>query len=110
MAQVRWQYRIVDLATIFTADRLVAVLARLGGEGWELVHLYDTSPNWWMGKEKGFALFKRPVDVTEPEPAEGWASIDGSGDAGEFRSSAVEKALGLDAAIDITDDNADSTT
>jgi hypothetical protein len=73
----RWQYRMVNLGSFFTAQRLPEALGRLGSEGWELVHVYDKASNWMRDVEKGFALFKRPVPAGEPDPIEGWCVVDG---------------------------------
>lgn len=58
---IRWQYQVIGLGTFNTPDRLAVTLAKLGSEGWELVHVYDKASNWIANTEKGFALFKRPV-------------------------------------------------
>lgn len=73
---MRWQYRIVNLGSFFAAGRLQANFARLGADGWELVTVYDKASNWMGGFEKGFALFKRPVE-DGADPDGGWAIVDG---------------------------------
>ena len=72
-APARWQYRVVSLGMLNTPERLTQSLGALGSEGWELVHVYDKSSNWWANMEKGFAIFKRSVDP-EAEPEGPWAT------------------------------------
>jgi hypothetical protein len=65
---VRWQYRVVNVRTFFTADRMALALGYFGQDGWEFVSVFDKASNWLGGTEKGFMLFKRPVRAgAEPE-------------------------------------------
>ena len=59
--KMRWQYGVVNIGMFKAMDRMNSVFARLGSEGWELISIYDKSSNWLAGMEKGFMLFKRPV-------------------------------------------------
>ncbi len=64
----RFQYLVANIGMFNAAERMTSTLARLGEAGWELVHTYDKSSNWFNGMEKGFMLFKRPVpDGTDVE-------------------------------------------
>lgn len=57
----RFQYLVANIGIFYAAERMSLTLATLGEAGWELVHTYDKSSNWFNGMEKGFMLFKRPV-------------------------------------------------
>jgi hypothetical protein len=72
--RLRWQYCVVNIGSFNAMQRLGHVLGALGGEGWELVSVYDKASNWLQGMEKGFMLFKRPVLPGE-EPQGDWAEI-----------------------------------
>jgi hypothetical protein len=67
---IRWQYQIVNIGTFNNAERMIEALADLGADGWELAATYDKASNWFAGFERGFLLFKRPVDG---EPEGPWA-------------------------------------
>ena len=71
---MRWQYRTVNLGSFSAAERLEAALGHLGRHGWELAGVYDKASNWWLGFEKGFLLFKRPVPEGE-EPDGPWSEV-----------------------------------
>ena len=57
----RWQYTVVNIGMFKSADRMAAMLAIAGSEGWELAATMDKQSNWFAGMEKGFILLKRPV-------------------------------------------------
>jgi hypothetical protein len=71
---VRWQYRVVNIGSYMTADRMQTALGHLGPEGWELIGVFDKSSNWIGGTEKGFMLFKRPVAQGE-HPVGSWSEV-----------------------------------
>ena len=66
---VRWQYRIVHLASLLNPQQLPAVLGELGSSGWELAHVFEQGHG-------GFAMFKRPVGAGAPAPDDGWVIVD----------------------------------
>ena len=57
---IRWQYGVINIGIFKAMDRMQRVLGVAGGDGWELVTVYDKTSNWTAG-EKGFMLFKRAV-------------------------------------------------
>jgi len=59
----RWEYKVVNIGAFQTQERLEPTLDSLGAAGWELVTVFDKLSNWFEGIEKGFVLFKRPVQT-----------------------------------------------
>ncbi len=72
-ARLRWQYKVVNLGSYFTASRLAEALAHLGEDGWEVIGVYDKASNWLRDMEKGFLFCKRPVLPGEA-PEGPWAA------------------------------------
>lgn len=66
---VRWQYRIVPLASMIDPQQLPTVLGELGASGWELTHVFEQARG-------AFVLFKRPVPAGAPDPDSGWVVVD----------------------------------
>ena len=64
----RWQYTVVNVGAFKSVDRMAAMLANAGSQGWELAATMDKQSNWFAGMEKGFLILKRPVPAgAKPE-------------------------------------------
>jgi hypothetical protein len=57
----QFQYRVINIGSFSSAERMQHALGDSGKDGWELISVYDKSTNWFAGMEKGFMLFKRSV-------------------------------------------------